>query len=132
MNVKFEIFFDIVKKDDGEIYFKGKPEKIRYEYDIDDAKFVTEILFGEQDASEYIVFSFESEILSVKDISMAIWHTQYSILKIGLSFSHVPVFFLPNYSSDVVLPSLNHPLKYTKNSAEKLFLSLSKTKGQRE
>lgn len=126
MNVKFEVFFDIVKKDDGEIYFKGKPEKIRYEYDLDDAKFVTDkILLGEQDASEYIVFSFESEILSVKDISMAIWHTQYSMLKLGLSYSHVPVFFLLNYSSEVVLPSLNHPLKYTKNSAEKLFLSLS-------
>lgn len=52
--MKFEILFDIVKKDDGEIYFKGKPEKIRYEYEIDDAKIVTDkILLGEQDASEY-------------------------------------------------------------------------------
>nr|XP_034829448.1 uncharacterized protein LOC117986683 [Maniola hyperantus] len=55
LHLKFEYFYDIIKKEDGELYIKCKPEKTLFEYKIGEAKVVVDkLLLGDKDLSEPI------------------------------------------------------------------------------
>ncbi|XP_039754902.1 uncharacterized protein LOC120629892 [Pararge aegeria] len=55
MHLKLEYFYDTIKKQDGDVYFKCKPEKSIHDYKIVDATMVVDkMVLGKQDATKQI------------------------------------------------------------------------------
>ncbi|XP_046978181.1 uncharacterized protein LOC124543906 [Vanessa cardui] len=105
MNLQF--FYDLIKQDDGEIYFKCHKDDFNYKYDVGSAKLVAhKILLGGQDSSELVMnifnqngkFIMETFGKSIFDVGMPIF---YDILHRFIDSIPVKTYYTDDFSAYV-------------------------------
>ncbi|XP_047531067.1 uncharacterized protein LOC125066829 [Vanessa atalanta] len=105
MNMQF--LYDLIKKDDGDIYFKCHKDDFNYKYDVGNAKLVVhKILLGGQDSSELVMnifnqngkFIMETFGKSIFDVGMPIF---YDILHRFIDSIPVKYYFSDDFTSYV-------------------------------